>query len=621
MTDLRLRPVPDRQGRKAKNPSTGRDLAQPPGHTAAFTVVGVLSALVLATWLAVSYRGLDRVDESFILAYIANPDASRDAGEVSASGFVLHPLFLLAGRDIGTFRLLGCLLVAGLAALVADECMRCVDLWRPVRSSMTMRGLVAISAAATSVTAFTFGYRSLSYVSLTLCGLLITALGVCRALRGSSVVAGVLLAVGWWFTFSGKPTSAAALGLAVVVVLAWTGLFRWRLVLAGAGALTTATALTLVLMRMSLSDLVVFLGGGLHQEQLLLGHDNVWQMLGIASQPYLGFVIVGVPLLLVAATAIETVMRTSSGYGLGSALGLVLGTGLLLAVFVLPDITERGFGLQVYPATLVILLVGAWSIARSRRVAESRLEVDGHRQKQLLALLVLLAVLPYVLAVGSNSPFAEAMPKASVFWLLAGVVGTRYWLRSSADADKAQRLTAVTAGMAICVTGLLTVAAVTDGGGDRSLLAADHPVRLQEGQLLLPREEAELAEHLNAVAASGGLAPTLPVVDLTGVSPGYALQLGGTRLGREFFMGIFPGAPDVAAYAVSKASCEARERAWVLWAPENPWDVSGKVDLNGRRIPEDYEALMAFSPVQGPQAWQSLRIQVLRPRPGQLSCP
>ena len=86
-----------------------------------------LAAALLGTWIWASDRGLDRVDESYVLAYIADPDASRAAGEVNLFGFLLHPFYALVGEDIAAFRRVFVLLVAILAAWAAYECLRCSD--------------------------------------------------------------------------------------------------------------------------------------------------------------------------------------------------------------------------------------------------------------------------------------------------------------------------------------------------------------------------------------------------------------------------------------------------------------------------------------------------------------
>ena len=160
--------------------------------------------------------------------------------------------------------------------------------------------------------------------------------------------------------------------------------------------------------------------------------------------------------------------------------------------------------------------------------------------RELVWLTAFLALMPYVASVGTNSPFTEAMPHYAVFWLMATLVGLRSW-------GGAESLRVVVVGVALGVTGVMVATALLDGGPSASLLAADVRVPVAGGTLGLPPAEAQVAASLNEVARREGLTPDTPVVDLTGVSPGYAFQLGGRPLGRESFMGIFPGAPEAAA--------------------------------------------------------------------------
>jgi hypothetical protein len=277
--------------------------------------------------------------------------------------------------------------------------------------------------------------------------------------------------------------------------------------------------------------------------------------------------------------------------------------------------------LQVLPCVLVILIFGAWSVVRAAIPGSSAVRERSFRPpRQLVCLTVLLALLPYAAAVGTNSPFAEAMSHHAVLWLLAAVVGVRMVL-GAANRPVANRAVSTMILVSLSVTAVVMVTALADDGRDRSLLAADESVPLLGGSLQFPPREAELARHLNAVAASEGITDDTPVVDLTGIAPGYAVQLGGVRLGRAFYMGVFPGGPEAAAYALSRATCEQRSRAWLLWAPNNKWDVSSKVDLDGRRIPVDFDVVTSFNPVQGPADWRPLQIQVLRPRGSNRACP
>jgi hypothetical protein len=244
-----------------------------------------------------------------------------------------------------------------------------------------------------------------------------------------------------------------------------------------------------------------------------------------------------------------------------------------------------------------------------------------------VVLALFLACLPYVEAVGSNSPFTGAMSQAALFWMLATLVGLRVATapRGSGSVDSGDdefpRNAVVVLLIAFAVTGVSMATILTNGGPGSSLLTASEPVQVAGGTLRLPPAEAAIARELNAVARSAGLKPSTPVVDLTGISPGYAFQLGGRPLGRESFMGVFPGAPDAAAYALAQHTCQDRAEAWVLWAADNPSDVSAKVDLDGRQVPDDYQEVGRFAPVQGPAPWRLLTVQVLRPSSSGNGCP
>ena len=79
------------------------------------TLLVLVAAALVAVAVWACGRGLDRVDESFVLAGVANPDASRAAGEVTFSGFVLHPLFAVTGGDVARYRMVGVVLIAVLS--------------------------------------------------------------------------------------------------------------------------------------------------------------------------------------------------------------------------------------------------------------------------------------------------------------------------------------------------------------------------------------------------------------------------------------------------------------------------------------------------------------------------
>ena len=587
----------------------------------------LLAAALLATWIWSADRGLDRVDESYVLAYIAHPDASRAAGEVNLFGFLLHPLYALVGEDIATFRRVFVVLVAILAAWAADECSRCSDQLLGWPSARSARWLISIGAAAVSLTSFTFGLRSPSYYSVVLAGLLVVVVGMCRLLKGRRTLGAALLAVGWWLVFTGKPSSAAALAIVVLGALAASRALSVRLAVSGTVAVGLISVIVLALVRMSPGDVVAFLAGGVHQDQLLGGHVDVLPMLGLSTGPLMGLVVFGTPIVLAGMAALE-LARSRAAHRAPYASLLIGIAAVGIAVVGLPSLVDRGLGQQIAPLALVLPLFGLWAVGRLivTNGADSQVARAAADRRTVIALALFLACLPYVEAVGSNSPFTGAMSQAALFWMLATLVGLRVVTvcRPHSHLDRADdqfpRIAVVVLVLAFAVTGLSMATVLTNGGPGRSLLAASEAVRVAGGTLRLPPDEAVVAQDLGRVGHSAGLSPDTPLVDLTGISAGYAFQLGGRPLGRESFMGVFPGAPDAAAYALAQNSCQDLANAWVLWAPDNPFDVSTKMRLGGRRIPGDYEPVGSFTPVQGPASWRLLTVQVLRPSVSATGC-
>ena len=609
--------------------STHVRVERPQSHgatRAAGTALALFATALLGTWIWSADRGLDRIDESYVLAYIADPDASRAAGEVNLFGFLLHPLYALVGEDIATFRRVFVVLVAILAAWAAGECSRCSDQLLGWQSARSARWLISIGAAAVSLTSFTFGLRSPSYYSVVLAGLLVVVVGMCRVLGGRRSLGAALLAVGWWLVFAGKPSSAAALAIAVFAALAACRAVSVRVAVSGLVAVALVSVIVLAVVRMSPGDLVVFLAGGVRQDQLLGGHVDVLALLGLSTGPVMGLVVFGTPIALAGVAALEIVRSRAAHRSLYAS--LLIGIAAVgIALVGLPGLVDRGLGQQIAPLALVLPIFGLWAVGRliATNGADKEVPRAAADRRTVIALALFLACLPYVEAVGSNSPFTGAMSQAALFWMLATLVGLRVVTASRPGShldrveDQLPRITVVLA-VAFAVTGLSMATVLTNGGPGRSLLSASEAVHVAGGTLRLPPDEAVIAQDLGRVGHSAGLTPDTPVVDLTGISAGYAFQLGGRPLGRESFMGVFPGAPDAAAYALAQNSCQDLANAWVLWAPENPFDVSAKVLLGGRRIPGDYEPVGSFTPVQGPASWRVLTVQVLRPSVSATGC-
>ncbi|GAA4724920.1 hypothetical protein GCM10025782_23750 [Pedococcus ginsenosidimutans] len=571
---------------------------------AARAVPLALSSCVALVMAFVANRGLDPVDESYLLRMVDNPQATRPAGDVYLFAFVVHPLYELVGRDVAALRLAGFAIVAVAAAVLCRESLALLAAGGVVLRRSHVVLAVAVAAAA-SLFVFSFDVAVPAYRSVALVGLMAVAVGVARALRGHAVVGGACLGSGGWVTFVGKPTSAAALVVVLLVVVAGARLVSRRLVAATVVSGLVAAVLTLAVAQLSPAAALDYLSRGADGSSRLGNHSGVAMMLGLTNLRLEGLVVLGplfvLPLVVARAWGAQAGRRRHAAFELGYAAAMVAVT---VAACLLAGrwLGGMGLGWQVFSVGLVVPVVVAVHLAHRAR---SR-GLVGRAVPGEAAYLGLLLVLPWVSAVGSNVSFTVGMPLTAVFWVVALAVVT--FPREGAAADRAGFRRAMTLAAALTLT--MTVAEQTNGlpGGDLS--ATLRPAQVGGGTLLLRPDDATAAQLIHDAARRGGLGPDTPVVDLTGVGAGYAFLAGGRPIGRAHLYADLPDSLAAARVSLDSASCGERARAWVVTAPSMGTGITPALTRGRVSFADDYEVMARFTSRQARGTWE---IQLLRP--------
>ncbi|GMA38633.1 hypothetical protein [Mobilicoccus caccae] len=292
--------------------------------------------------------------------------------------------------------------------------------------------------------------------------------------------------------------------------------------------------------------------------------------------------------------------------------GLVL-TLVALAATALgdPALTGSPFALLAWwwlPVPVLVMLLPAAPTGEAREVGDSAPSPGGVASSQRpgthrIVVAVALALLPLAYVVGTNGNYWIAQSRAAVFWVVAGVV-------LLAGLPVQQRV--YTAGAAVFA---LIVAALSLGYGYRytpPLEAAVRPaltavttVSPEGATLRLTAEDAATSRQLAAVAAEHHL-EGVPMLDVTGASPGYIRQLGGHPVGSSWLLGGYRGSLDAALAAVSHDR-EMLDGAWVLDAPDSRRRIEGLLPALGRSPDPDYEVVTTFTHHLG------YEVQLLRP--------
>lgn len=566
-------------------------------------VPSVASAAVIVGMLWMSNRGLEMIDEGYLLRLTADPAATRPAGDVYLFGFLLHPVYEAVGRDIALFRAVGILVLAVGAALLAREAvavLRARDL--PVSRAHEVSG--ALVAAASTALVLSFGVMVPAYRSVAVLGSMAAAVGTARVARDQPLRGGLLVGMGTWLCFVGKPTSAIALTACVLILAGTTRLLSWPALAATVGGGLTAAGLTLAVAHLSPADAVDYLAKGAEGTQVLGSHPGLAVLLGIGDPSLQGLVFAPFFVLpLVVARVLQRRGKPGGRAGVDVVTMVALaGAAVFVAALGATLMGPLGTGWQLLSLALLIPLTAVALLARERRASPVR------RPAFEVGWLALLLVLPYVNAVGTNLPFGPAMGVASVFWVVALVMVTLGRAAAPGDDGAVARMLSLV--VALVVTIVWVVHSSGPEGGDLSTDLRAAPVA--GGQLLLHPHDADAAVVLRGAAGAYGITESTPVLDVSGMGAGYALMTGGRPLGRAHHYSYLPHSVEAARRAVATETCADRARAWLLYVPDNGSDLSRAFTGDLLDVSRDYEPVAGFDFVRDGDTWH---MQLLRPRP------
>ena len=595
-----------------------------------------IATVVLELWAA--RRGLDLMDESYQLRLIADPGASRPVGEVYLFAFLVHPVLFAVGGDVVWLRVCAIVVLAAAAAWACREAMSLLGTGDPSSSGVASweraRALTAMACAgAVSMLVFTLGVRVPGYRAVALLGLFLVAGGLARHLAKGRPGGALLVGIGVWLTFVGKPPSAVAVAVVVLVMLSARGAVTVRALVHGLAGAVVAAVVTLLVARLTLWEAVRYLEGGARLVSLLGDHSSLSQMLGWARMEVRGFLVFGLPFALVFAGYVTlrrgTMRDTTREVWLVGILNavlvlLALGTALL-------GVRALGAVAQSSQALSVTLVLGLFAFAGALGVQLGPVDGGGpddegsndraRHPANMRAFLVVMCLFPWVYAVGSNVSLTFSMAQAAVFWaiaLLTVAVGSGRAVRGRANWSALS----VTGSLCACLVASVAWVTLHDGLSALPPARGAEAVPVLGGSLVLDRDSAIIGRALRATAEREHIDQTTPVVDVTGMGAGYALILGGRPLGRAHLYGTWSGRVDSARFALSRVPCPDLATAYVIYTPSNPSDVSPALSVGAPvNVLEDYTPVLEFTSHQYDRDWQ---MALLRPKPtlaAKLGCP
>lgn len=521
--------------------------------------LSAVTTTILFAWL-LYYRsyGLNLGDEGFYLNSIANPFSYAINMPPTLFGFVYHWSYQWAGGDIAVLRMANVTLTMALGWILSFLVIR--RLW-------TVRWLetAVLSAGIASLALVAFANRlqlTPNYYGLTFQSVLMVTIGLQLADRPGrirEVLGWILVGVGGWCCFMGRPTTAAAIALVVMLYVVVLRRESLRPML-GAALLTLALLIVtaylidggitgLATRMIKSAEMEILLGAG-HEISHMFRNDGL-----AASRSELAIAVL-------MATALLLIILMGSTHKLlpSLALAAVLIATIAIALLGIDPICIKSSALFLVPA---FTCLGAM-FYREGLVSRTQAPTS-------IVLALVFLVLPHVIALGSNVNYFTIGKQFALFWMLAVV---------SFLSPLAQQGRGLATLLPLTVLAQLLTASVVNAGllnpyGQVKDLRVHTAVTLLPGggKLLLSQSFHDYFATARAQARAAGLEVRTPVVDLTGQSPTLPYMLETRVLGLPWLYGGYRGSNAVAVETLGLEDCADLAKAWVLIEPEGPYHL------------------------------------------------
>lgn len=577
-------------------------------------VMCVLSLVVMTYALIFMGHGFDFTDEAYYIIWIKNPfyyDYSN-----TQFGFVYFPLFHFLGQDLHLMRVANIVLTYGTGLILSYVTLRELD----GRQHFIFLGLAQATAISTLSVAFLFWLPlSPSYNTLSLQALMLTAIGLLRASKDmsrASVAGWILIGVGGWLTFMAKISTAAVLGPLVVLVVLLSG--RWSLRGLAISTITSTLllvisayaidgSLTSFLDRIRLAVEISGMAGAGYSLAEILRLDGI----DLTAPDWIIAIATGAMLLLAGALS----RRPSApvvGLGLAMALFCSLITALIL-LRVVPSSWDIGLSaraiLLVFPATSIVLaLPTLFRLARAPEGGETRTTVLRN-----YALGLGFMALPLIYAFGSNNNYWKLAGDACIFWAL----GAMLFAARSGAVRRDRHLIPYTLLAPVLALFFLQHGLAKPYRQPEPLWTNNRQVALgnPSHSLTLSSDFAAYIEEAQSGAKAAGFQPGMPMIDLSGQSPGLLFALGARNVGYPWLSGGYPGSTEIVKAALERVDCKDLAQSWVLLERTGPRMVDSSVlSVFGADVEEDFDIVGQWTTAVGAGGYNEVRVQeLLRP--------
>jgi len=569
-----------------------------------FSVFLTVATLIWVLWF--SWYGIDLTDESFYLVWMSNPFSYS----ISATqfGFIYHPLYVLLDGNIVALRQANLLITFCLAWGLVNIFLKTIFNEQSLR--IGYRVSISAAFAVTSLIWLKVWIPTPSYNSLALQAMLIAVMGMLlseKKTSHASIIGWFLIGFGGWLAFMAKPTTAAALGVLIIFYLWFVGKLNLRLLVISLVTTISLLVLSALIIDGSILGFIERLRGGSVVASILNGGNTKLPFFRIDSFNLIGkakyFLIIG---SLITAFAIylsytKGILRNYIGTSISIVFALL---GLAIILGFVPNVLNAGYfqGLLIWVIPCGALLAGLMICRFKGLLAITPTQ---------WAITFCLLVLPHIYAFGSSNNYWYHGAQAGIFWVLAGIT-------LLAPISSSKRFVSMLLSLGFSAQ-LITIIMIHVGiespyRQPQSLYQNNYKLKIEKSgsDLILFEAYGHYFDEVIDIATKAGFKKGMPVIDLTGQSPGTLYFLDANSIGQAWTIGGYPGSAALAVEMLDKVKCEEIARAWLLVESNGSRKISPKILRNfGVNWLSDFEIVGSFKTAEGAGGYKKARIQQL----------
>jgi hypothetical protein len=400
-----------------------------------------------------------------------------------------------------------------------------------------------------------------------------------------------------------KPTSAAALGVCSGFYLLLADKLRARFLAISLGTVVALLILSALTIDGSILAFIDRLKDGIEAGKTLGGGHTISQLLGLdsfnLSRKAKILLVVGTVIITSAAYLSQAKNYISAFISISFGLiGLAIMCGFIQKAF------NAGYSqnLLIVVVSFAAILAGG-AVYRYKGFLQITLAQKG--------LVLTFLAFPFAYAFGTNNNYLYQGTSAAIFWIFAGLV----MLGTIVSGSKFSTLL-LTIGL---VAQLVTVALIQSGieapyRQPQPLYDNDYMLEIGKpgATLMLSNEFGHYIAEVDGTAEKAGFKKGVPMIDLTGQSPGMLYALDANNIGQAWIIGGYPGSDALAEAMLKKTTCQELATAWLLAEPKGPRKISSAIITSfGANLATDFELVGTFKTAIGTGDSKVSRVQQL----------